>query len=52
MTKYELEKVKSLLEMVRELTFQHIPNMYASEISAETIKAIKKIDEDIKKANN
>lgn len=50
MTKYELEKIKSLLEMVRELTFQHIPSIYASEISNETIKAIRRIDEDIKKS--
>lgn len=49
MTKYELEKVKSLLEMVRELTFQHIPEIYARDISRETLKALEKITKDIEK---
>jgi hypothetical protein len=47
MTKYELEKTKSLLEVIRELTFQHIPEIYSRGISIETSKALDRINKEI-----
>jgi hypothetical protein len=51
MNKYELEQTLSKLNIVRELLFQHIPEIYAREASRETLKAIEQIKKDIENAN-
>jgi len=40
MNKYELEKVLSKLDIVRELLFQHIPYIYTSNALEEVLKSI------------
>ena len=50
MNKYELEKTLSKLNIVRELLFQHIPEIYTREASREVLKAIKQVEKDIQEA--
>jgi len=49
MNKYELEKVLSKLNIVRELLFQHIPQIYTSDALTEVLKSIERIKKDIGK---